>query len=304
MLGRVARISEGLFYRWSVEYSSEEAQQIATAPPIPAYQMTALLKKTRFGVPFSVEELYHERWSSCGLSRLTLGQYTFEGTKTFCFLDFEDSVLPNDLPGEFLPDLQDITFLTCVPSQARPLPESACQLGQLYSPNHQLKTAVPSSFVVAATPEDEVFWIWNPHGPKPDEYLDGEDISPMAWLTRLASGRLEGFPIYCTAVRLMENLDNLCNCCRPNKQLNISKADHQTSTKGDAALYRCTNRRLDYFHALSPDSERKEEGTMTGCLQNSKVGLSEAFKDMYHLGFRRWKRHRPPPKFPHRVFSV
>ena len=165
-----------------------------------------------------MEELYHKIYRRGSLSTLPLGHYTVGETKTFCFLKFNDSILPDDLPGKFILHLQDITFLTCVPRQERPFLESIYQIGQLYvSLTNKAKTAVPSSFVVAVTPQREVFWIWNPHGLEPDDYLDGEDISPKAYLTRPTRGRLRGFETPCTAVRLIEDLDQLCNNWRLDK---------------------------------------------------------------------------------------
>ena len=222
------------YSRWVENYLTAEASKNYDRPPKPAHDAAKILRETKFDDAISVQDFSFEINRASGLSDLPLGFYygiTGAFTKTYCYLRFRDEILPRDPPRDGPLGEPDITWLKCNPDSTPKLPESIHQIGQLcLSPTADAKKAKPSSFIIAVTPTSREVWaIWNPNGPEPeqnDDFLDDSNDDPNSQAyqrkiaTRPTSGTFPGFPNSpCTAFRLFPTVEVLCQCNDPERPL-------------------------------------------------------------------------------------
>ncbi len=144
-----------------------------------------MLKTTLYDVESDVDSLRSEINSFVGIARLPLGKYESNKQVFFCYLHFNDMLLPADMPrGPACQGESYLTHIKCHPS-TDVLPKEVIQIGELYlSKTPDRAKARPSSFVVAVTPARKVFAIYNPLGPDPKYICDDEGVEPMAYKSR------------------------------------------------------------------------------------------------------------------------
>lgn len=228
-MARHPPLDKAEYHRWAIDYRGKKALKLIEADPKSNRQVADLLKSTKYDNRISVSELSCEINRLPGFDRLPLGNYSLKDGKVFCYLDLQDILLPQDIPRCGPNGLWDGTHLKCRPDNPQ-LPKFFHQIGQLcLSKTRDARRAQPSDFVVVVTPCRKVYAIWNPLGPDPEYTYDDNGITSTAHINRPVSGKLMGFDTPCTAIKLAEAIDSLCELDREGVSLDISQGGFITA---------------------------------------------------------------------------
>ncbi|MCJ1360460.1 MAG: hypothetical protein MMC33_010465 [Icmadophila ericetorum] len=197
------------FFTWLNQQQQSQVLGRLDATAVSNTELVAAIKKTNFKDPASITTLCQTLLNIVPPDPFPIGNYQIGNEERFCFIAFEDGLLPIDFEADVHRTDTCLTYLKCDPVSTT-IPSFFLQLGRIEfnsTEDIDLDAAEDTGFIAVVDITDRKAWaIWNPVteldlGLPPDQ----ESIS-----TRSTSGILPGFPRNeCTAIPFDGTIDDL-----------------------------------------------------------------------------------------------